>query len=308
MHPPPPAAQPVFRFAPSPNGLLHLGHARSALLNAMRAAATGGRFLLRIEDIDTGRASAEFEAAIYRDLAWLGLAWETPVRRQSEHFADYAVALERLKAMELVYPAFMTRGEVRDHVARAGSAAAPWPRDPDGAPLYPAGDRERPPRERRKLLSEGRPHAWRLDMAAALARAGAAPGWTELGAGPGGEAGRIAARPGRWGDVVLARSDVPTSYHLAVTVDDAAQGVTEVVRGEDLFHATAVHRLLQVLLGLAEPLYRHHPLVNGPDGRKLSKSRGDSGIAALREAGHDAAAVRAMALTGMPAAAALRSS
>lgn len=275
------AARPVFRFAPSPNGELHLGHALSALLNARLARRAGGCLLLRVEDIDLERARPEFEAAIYRDLEWLGLEWERPVRRQSEHFADYRAALDRLEAEGLLYPAFMSRGEVRAFVAENGRA---WPRDPDGAPLYPDLDRGRSERDRRRLLAEGRPHALRLDMAAAVARAGALV-WAEAGSGPRGETGEVAADPSQWGDVMLARSDRPASYHLCVTVDDALQGVTDVVRGRDLFHATAVHRLLQELLGLPAPRYRHHQLVLGPEGRKLSKSLGDHALRRLRVAG-----------------------
>ena len=284
----------VFRFAPSPNGELHLGHARSALLNARLAGETGGRFLLRIEDIDLERCTPEFEAGIYRDLAWLGLAWEEPVRRQSEHFADYAAALERLKKDGLVYPSYMSRGDVRDHIA-GQSSARPWPRDPDGAPHYPDVDRRLSRRERARRIAAGAPHSWRLDMDAARARIGRPLSWAEEGAGSEGETGKVAARPQDWGDVVLARSDTPASYHLAVVVDDALQGVTHVVRGRDLFHATAVHRLLQELLGLPAPVYRHHALIADADGRKLSKSRRDTGIRALREAGVSPEEVREMA-------------
>jgi glutamyl-Q tRNA(Asp) synthetase len=270
---------PTFRFAPSPNGVLHLGHACSALLNGDLAHAAGGRLLIRIEDIDQTRCRPEFEAAILDDLAWLGLDWERPVRRQSEHFDAYAAALDRLKAMELVYPSFMSRAEIR-----AATAAPDWPRDPDGAPLYPALDRDLAPDEAARRIASGAPFAWRLKMDAAIARAGTLV-FTELGSGPDGETGTILAEPSRWGDVVLARKETPTSYHLSVVVDDAEQGVTDVVRGADLFHATSVHRLLQVLLGLPMPTYRHHGLILGPDGRKLSKSEGATGLTALRAAG-----------------------
>ena len=290
---------PVFRFAPSPNGELHLGHARSALLNRRLADETGGRFLLRIEDIDLARCTPEYEAGIYRDLEWLGIAWETPVRRQSEHFTDYAAALENLKKLDLVYPSFMSRGQIRDYIAEQETPARHWPRDPDGAPLYPGVERDMSRRERQKRIAAGDRHAWRLDVDAALARAGAKLAWTEKGAGPLGETGTVPARPRIWGDVVLSRSDAPASYHLAVVVDDALQGVTEVVRGQDLFHATAIHRLLQVLLGLPEPSYRHHSLVLGADGRKLSKSEQHSGLRELREEGVPASKVRDMAMAGL---------
>lgn len=288
---------PVFRFAPSPNGRLHLGHARSALLNADLAHAAGGRLLLRIEDIDMERCTPEYERAIFEDLAWLGLRWEGPVRRQSEHSDDYRAALDALAGEGLAYPAFMSRGEIHSFIAQAEAAGNPWPRDPDGTPVYPDPDRLRPEAERRDLIASGRPFAWRLDMAAALARVKGRLGWDEEGTGPSGETGRIRADPAPWGDVVIARRDVPASYHLAVTVDDALQGVTHVVRGRDLFHATAVQRLLQELLGLSPPLYHHHALVLGPDGRKLSKSFGDTAIAALRMGGATPDDIRRLAFS-----------
>jgi len=291
--------KPVFRFAPSPNGELHLGHARSALLNQRLARESGGRMLLRIEDIDLTRCTPEFEEGIYRDLDWLGVEWETPVRRQSEHFDDYRAALDRLKAMGLVYPSFMSRGEVRDHIAARSDAKSPWPRDPDGAPLYPGADRQLSRRERARRIASRAPHAWRLDMGKVAMALKKPMTWQEDGRGPLGETGTVPARPGIWGDVIVARSDIAASYHLAVTVDDALQDVTHIVRGQDLFHATAVHRLLQELLGLPAPAYRHHALIAGPDGRKLSKSLGDTGIRALRETGHSAEEVRRMALADM---------
>ncbi|OHV82034.1 tRNA glutamyl-Q(34) synthetase GluQRS [Rhizobium sp. LCM 4573] len=274
-----PSDKPVYRFAPSPNGLLHLGHALSALLNHDMAGASGGRFLLRIEDIDLARSTPEFEEAIYRDLAWLGLQWEQPVRRQSEHFDSYRSALARLTEMGLVYPAFMTRGEVKARVAAFEAAGKTWPRDPDGSPLYPEDDRLKSEGERKILMDKGLRHAFRLDMGKALELLGRPLTFRETGDGPQGE---ISCDPAIWGDVVLSRSDAPSSYHLSVTVDDAVQGITHVVRGLDLFEATAVHRLLQELLGLPKPLYHHHRLVLGEDGRKLAKSEGATGLAALR--------------------------
>jgi glutamyl-Q tRNA(Asp) synthetase len=279
---------PVFRFAPSPNGYLHLGHALSALRNFDLARAAGGRFLLRIEDIDAARCRPDYEQAIYDDLAWLGITWEQPVRRQSAHFDEYGAALARLDAMGLVYPSFESRGEIARLVA-ARATHAPWPRDPDGAPLYPGDARALPPSERRRRMEAGDPYALRLDMAAALARTGALS-WIETGAES--EAGSVAAAPQMWGDVVLARKETPTSYHLSVVVDDALQGVSEIVRGQDLFHATSVHRLLQVLLGLPEPAYRHHRLICDGEGRKLSKSSRSTGLRALRAAGIAPAGVR----------------
>jgi glutamyl-Q tRNA(Asp) synthetase len=284
---------PVFRFAPSPNGYLHLGHACSALLNFEMARASGGKFLLRIEDIDTTRCRPQFEAAIYEDLAWLGLSWETPVRRQSEHLARYRDAVERLQAEGLIYPSFESRTEIARLVAQK-EAGAPWPRDPDGAPLYPGVAKQLAPEERGRLLSSGTPYALRLDMAAARAQAKHL-GWTEHGEGPDGECGAVTARPEAWGDVILARKETPTSYHLSVVIDDALQGVTDVVRGRDLFWSTSVHRLLQSLLGLPQPLYRHHPLMTDASGQKLSKSTGAMALRELRAAGATPADIRRMA-------------
>ncbi|MBR0961103.1 tRNA glutamyl-Q(34) synthetase GluQRS [Bradyrhizobium japonicum] len=281
---------PVFRFAPSPNGLLHLGHAYSALLNFDRALKTGGRLLLRIEDIDATRCRPDYETAIYEDLAWLGIAWEAPVRRQSEHLSDYRAALEKLSALGLVYPAFESRAEIARLVA-AREADGPWPRDPDGAPLYPGDAKSLSADERTQLIASGAPYALRLDMAAACRRA-AGLSWNELGEGPDGERGIVPARPEAWGDVVLARKETPTSYHLSVVVDDALQGISEIVRGQDLFYATSVHRLLQVLLGLPEPAYRHHRLIRDEAGRKLSKSNRSTGLRELRAAGITAARIR----------------
>ncbi len=281
---------PVFRFAPSPNGFLHLGHELSALLNAEMARAAGGRLLLRIDDIDATRCRPEYEAAIYEDLAWLGLTWEQPVWRQSEHTEEYRAALAKLEAQGLVYPSFESRAEIAMMVA-GRDARGPWPRDPDGAPLYPGNAKALEPADRRRRIDAGEPYALRLDMAAALARFPSLA-WTEAGAGPNGETGTIDANPSVWGDVILARKDTPASYHLAVVVDDAAQGVTDVVRGRDLFHATSVHRLLQALLGLPEPRYYHHRLILDADGRKLSKSTAASGLRELRAGGASPADIR----------------
>lgn len=274
--------RPILRFAPSPNGLLHLGHALSAVLNHEMARDMNGRFLLRIEDIDFARCTPEFEDAIYRDLRWLGLSWEEPARRQSEHFETYRQALAELMEMGLVYPAFMTRGEVKARVADFEADGATWPRDPDGSALYPNHDRYLSETKRKTLIESGIRHSWRLDMDKALARVSDALTWREISDGA---EKLVPADPAAWGDVVLSRSDAPSSYHLSVTVDDAAQGITHVVRGMDLYHATSVHRLLQELLGLPQPIYHHHRLILGTDGRKLSKSEGSTGLAALRDAG-----------------------
>jgi glutamyl-Q tRNA(Asp) synthetase len=286
----------VFRFAPSPNGYLHLGHALSALINFDMARAIGGRLLLRLEDIDQTRCRPEYEVAIYEDLAWLGIAWEEPVRRQSEHFDDYRTALAKLEGLGLVYASFESRAEIAALVAEweaEGAPYEPWPRDPDGAPLYPGTAKSLSVAERRRQIEAGAPYSLRLDVRAALARVGALE-WMETGEGPGGETGAVAAAPAAWGDVVLGRKETPTSYHLSVVVDDALQGVTQVVRGQDLFWSTSVHRLLQALLGLPAPTYHHHRLVLGPDGRKLSKSTRATALRTLRQDGVTPAAIRKM--------------
>jgi glutamyl-Q tRNA(Asp) synthetase len=287
---------PVFRFAPSPNGYLHLGHAYSALLNFDLARQAGGKFLLRIEDIDATRCRPEFEAAIHEDLHWLGISWETPVRRQSEHFAAYREAVERLSGRGLIYPAFESRAEIARLVAER-EKDAPWPRDPDGAPLYPGAAKSLSAAARRQLIAQGVPYALRLDMAAALAQAHAL-GWVEQGEGPEGETGMVTARPEAWGDVILARKETPTSYHLSVVIDDALQGVTDVVRGQDLFWSTSVHGLLQSLLGISQPAYRHHRLVRDGAGQKLSKSTSSTALRELRAAGVAPADIRRLA--GLP--------
>ena len=273
----------VTRFAPSPTGRLHVGHAYSALFAARAAVEAGGRFLLRIEDIDPGRCRREFEDGMYEDLAWLGLAWEQPVRRQSEHMQDYRAALDRLDEIGVLYPCFCTRKEIEREIEAAGHA----PHGPDGA-LYPGICRTLSTAERGDLIAAGEPHALRLDMATATSLAGPLT-FTDR------EYGTITVDGPGCGDVVLARKDVPTSYHLAVTVDDAIQGVTLVTRGADLLHATHIHRILQVLLGLPEPEYRHHRLLTGADGKRFTKRDRSLTIEALREAGASPAEVRAMA-------------
>jgi len=279
---------PVFRFAPSPNGYLHLGHAFSALINFDMARATGGRFLLRIEDIDAARCRPHYEQAIYQDLAWLGITWEEPVRRQSARLDDYRAALTRLDS--LLYASFETRGEIARLVAER-ERHAPWPRDPDGAPLYPGDARSLSAAERLRRMEAGEPYAMRLDMAAALARTGALT-WIESDCG--GKTTSVAARPQIWGDVVLARKETPTSYHLSVVVDDAEQGVTHVVRGQDLFAATAVHRVLQALFAWPAAIYHHHRLILDAHGQKLSKSTRATALRALRENGATSADIRRM--------------
>jgi glutamyl-Q tRNA(Asp) synthetase len=273
----------VTRFAPSPTGYLHLGHAYSARQGWEAARGTGGRFLLRLEDIDRGRCRDEFAAAIIDDLSWLGLSWDGPVRRQSEHFANYREALDRLARIGVLYPCFCTRRAIATEIAGAGAAP-----QGEAGPVYPGTCRRLGPGERERRA--GRDHALRLDLGRALALVGAVD-WIEEG---GGTARRVRADPTPLGDVVLARKDVPTSYHLAVTVDDAIQGVTLVTRGADLAPATHVHRVLQALLGLPTPRYRHHRLLTDAGGRRLAKRDGAAAIRALRDAGSSAAAILAM--------------
>lgn len=272
--------QHVFRFAPSPNGWLHAGHALSALTGFRMARKHGGRFLLRIEDIDTARTRSEYVAAIEDDLAWLGIVWDGPVVRQKDRFARYASAAQRLRDMGLLYPCFATRSEI------AAATGPDSPVDPDGTPLYPGLHRSLSAGEIARRLSEGQPHAWRIDMARAVDIVGSAgDGLSLTECTAEGRQRRVPVDPRVWGDAVIVRKDTPASYHLAVVVDDAAQGVTWVTRGMDLFASTSVHRLLQTLFAFAEPLYHHHPLLSTPDGRKLSKSAGDISLRALRRDG-----------------------
>jgi glutamyl-Q tRNA(Asp) synthetase len=262
----------VTRFAPSPTGYLHLGHVRSAWEGWHAAREAGGQFLLRIEDIDQGRCRAEFDVAIREDLAWLGLDWDGDVRRQSEHFDDYQTALAKLDAKGLLYPCFCTRKEIQTEIARAGGA----PQGEDG-PIYPGTCKRLTVNQREQSIAAGVDYALRLDVGAALARTGALD-WFNCGQ-------RVAADAAALGDVVLARKGMPTSYHLAVTIDDALQGVTLVTRGVDLFAATHVHRLLHALLGLPTPAYCHHPLLTDATGRRLAKRDRAATIRAMRAAG-----------------------
>ena len=278
--------RPVYRFAPSPNGHLHIGHAYSALRNHELARQHDGRFLLRLEDIDLDRCRPDYEQAIFEDLAWLGLTWEEPVLRQSGHFSLYAAAVEGLRDRGLLYPCFCSRLDI----ARAVSGMRDWPRDPDGGPVYPGTCRHLPLDERARRLASGQHAALRLDVGQAVSEAAMLLAWCELGEG---EEGRdIHAEPQLWGDAVLARKDIPTSYHIAVVIDDARQGVTDVVRGKDLFDATSLHRLLQALLNLPAPRYRHHDLLRDVTGQKLSKSTRAKSLRALRAEGVTAQDVR----------------
>lgn len=285
----PKTQRPAFRFAPSPNGLLHLGHAFAALYAYASAQAMGARFLLRIDDIDTARCTFENERAILDDLAWLGLRWEQPVRRQSAHFDAYREAAERLRRRGLLYPCFASRKAIAEAVARAGATAC----DPDGTPLYPGLYRDAAPTELARLSAQGHRFTLRLDMACALAAARGEALHCRV-FDPDGRASERPARPERWGDAVIVRKDTPASYHLATVVDDAVQGITHVVRGRDLEAATDLHVLLQRLLGLPSPTYHHHRLILDENGRKLSKSAGDTSLAALRARGATPADIRQM--------------
>ena len=268
----------VTRFAPSPTGRLHKGHAFSALTAWRTAKGAGGRFLLRIEDIDPTRCRPEFEVGIFEDLAWLGLDWETPVRRQSDHLTDYAAVVETLDRHGLLYRCFRTRKEILDAIGDA----------PHG-PAEAARPGPHPVEEEAHLLAEGRPFAWRLSLDRAREALGGAAwdalSFIEEGSGPDGETGRIKARPETAGDVVLARKDAGTAYHLAVTHDDALQGVSHVIRGQDLFEATHIQRLIQALMGWPAPVYRHHRLLAGPDGRRYAKRDRSVTLAELRAGG-----------------------
>lgn len=288
----PAQARPVFRFAPSPNGRLHLGHALSALTNERMARQSGGMLLLRIEDIDPTRCRPAFEQAIHDDLAWLGLAFDGAARRQSDHFDDYASALGRLQAMGLVYPCFCSRSEAKRAVAARRETGGNWPADPDNAPLYPGTCRSLGREEAGLRAAAGAPHVLRLAMDRAIEAIGGAVGYRVFDAD--GATALVAADPSRWGDVVLARKETPASYHLSVVVDDALQGVTHVVRGRDLEAATDIHVVLQRLLGLPTPLYCFHALLLDEAGEKLAKSRGSESLADLRARGVSAGAVRTL--------------
>ena len=272
----------VTRFAPSPTGFLHLGHAYAALFAFSEAARARGRFVLRIEDIDRSRCRDEFEAAIFEDLAWLGLEWSSGVRRQSDRMEDYADALARLDALGTIYPCFCTRRDIRNEVKRAGAAP-----HPGQGFVYPGTCRGLDEETRRRRIAMGEPHAWRLDSRRAAEIAGPLV-WHDRKRG----AQRVEARA--LDDIVVARKDVPTSYHLAVTIDDALAGVTLVTRGNDLFEATAVHRLLQALLGLPVPVWHHHALISDANGVRLAKRNRAMTLRALRRSGRSPAEIRAM--------------
>lgn len=282
----------VFRFAPSPNGYLHLGHAVSALDGFEKAQKSGGRFLLRIEDIDTTRCREDYVAAIFEDLSWLGLTWETPVLRQSEHFARYRAVADQLSALGLLYPCFATRSEIA-----AAALRDPIGFDPDGAPLYPGLHKGLSKSQIEKRMNDREPFALRLDMEKAMRAArdklDRRP-LTFVEIDEQGNRETVMASPGVWGDAIIVRKETPTSYHLSVVADDALQGITCITRGQDLYAATGLHRLLQVLLDLPEPDYSHHRLLTAADGRKLAKSAGDTSLRDLRAGGATPDAIRAM--------------
>jgi glutamyl-Q tRNA(Asp) synthetase len=287
-------SRPVFRFAPSPNGALHLGHALSALTGFEMAQRCGGRFLVRIEDIDTNRARPEYIQGIFDDLAWLGIVWEEPVLRQSQYFPDYQAAAEKLLALGVLYPCFATRHEI---VAAADVGQL----DPEGALVYPGLWRDRSPDDVEREHAQGKTFALRIDMQRAIELVreklyGASLTFTEFEAG--GTTRKVEADPARWGDLLVMRKEIPASYFLAVVVDDARQGITHVTRGMDLYAATDAQRVLQVLLDLPEPVYHHHKLILDGAGRKLSKSRGDTSLAYLRSEGASPAHIRR--LLGLP--------
>lgn len=302
-----------FRFAPSPNGLLHIGHAYSAILNEKLANELNGSFHLRIEDIDSARSKDEYISAIYRDLHWLGLNWPTPVRHQSEHFPDYKAALAQLDEQGLIYPCFATRGEIKRHWQSTQSP----PKDPDGALLYPGLYRNLLHDEAMSLIKAGTPYALRLNMEKAIKLAQSIQAQSNQAQAiqtkaiqtkimsyksfePEGQGAEHPINPAQWGDVILARKDIPTSYHLSVVVDDAHQGITHICRGKDLEKATDVHRLLQILLGFPAPLYHHHELVE-INGEKLSKSKSHPSLFELRERGNSAQSIRDAAKSGVSA-------
>ena len=285
-------ARTIVRFAPSPNGYLHLGHAYSALMNGRLAAETGGRFLLRMENIDTTRCRPEFESAVLEDLGWLGLRWEQPVWRQSDHFRDYADALKRLERRGLIYPCFCSRGDIMGAV----SSRSNWSADPDGTPLYPGICRHLSAERRAQRFAAGERASYRLDMERAIAAVGVPLTWNEYRGGS--QRFEEQATPAIWGDAVLSRRDIATSYHVAVVIDDAAQGVTDVVRGEDLFMATNLHRLLQALLDLPAPNYHHHALLRDSAGQKLAKSLRAKPLRSFRQEGQTRDSV--LARIGLP--------
>ena len=277
----------VFRFAPSPNGHLHMGHAYSALLNQKMAREIGGKLLLRIEDIDTTRCTPELETQLLHDLEWIGFEWDETPRRQSEHFEDYAQALEKLAKLDLVYPSALSRGEIKKIIQTKKESGEDWPIDPDGSPLYPGNERKLDKAEQLQMMSEAQTYALRIDMEKAVGHIGHEVSWTEME-----HKQPIIGDPQLWGDVILARKDFPVSYHLCCTLDDALQGITHVVRGKDLYHATSIHSLLYALLELEKPVYHHHELILDDNLEKLSKSKNHTSLKELKQAGMTSALLK----------------
>lgn len=284
----------VLRFAPSPNGRLHLGHAYSALVNQRIAKALGAKLFLRIEDTDLIRCTPVLEQRMLEDLDWLGFEWDGEPYRQSDHLEVYKDAIDQLRQADLIYPAFMSRKEVKSLIEAQTDKGLTWPSDPDGAPFYPEDDRLMDDAVRQQYLNHARPHSLRLKMAEAVKLISGPLNWHECGEGPEGETETIMADPTIWGDIVLSGKDSPASYHLASVVDDALMGVTHVVRGRDLFWSTAAHRLLQEIFKYCVPEYLHHDLILDGDERKLSKSRDDTSLAELRAAGNTPGDIRRM--------------
>jgi len=278
--------KPNFRFAPSPNGELHLGHAYSALLNLKMARDVEGKMLLRIEDIDTVRCTPELEKQMLEDLEWIGFEWDEEPIRQSARFDIYQEALDQLMDQELLYPTILSRSEIKKLVSEKGES---WPRDPDGAPFYPGSERGLSADEQTAILGADTPYTLRLDMTKTLSKNTTELFWVE-----GEDNTNIPAKPENWGDVVLARKDTPASYHLSSVIDDADQNITHIVRGKDLYHATSVHTLLQALLDLPKPSYNHHDLILDSEGKKLSKSNKDTSLRQLREIHKNPAAIKEM--------------
>ncbi len=280
---------PVFRFAPSPNGHLHLGHAYSALFNQKMAREAGGKLLLRIEDIDTQRCTPELEAQMLRDLEWVGFEWDETPRRQSDHFDEYQQALQKLADLDLLYPSALSRGEIKRLVQAKKDAGEDWPSDPDGSPLYPGNERDFDNAERLKLISSAKDYALRLNMKSAQNAAGSGLNWTEQSDN---KDETINADPLAWGDIIIARKDVPVSYFLCCTYDDGIQNISHVVRGMDLYHSTSIHVLLLEILGFQKPVYHHHNLILNNEGEKLSKSLKHRSLKELRASGVSANEIR----------------
>lgn len=282
--------KPVFRFAPSPNGHLHLGHAYSALLNQKLAREAGGKLLLRIEDIDTTRCTPELEAQMLRDLEWIGFEWDEEPRRQSQHFDEYTQALEKLAKLDLIYPSALSRGEIKKIIQAKRETGEDWPNDPDGSPLYPGEERDFDNTQRLTLIRSAQDYALRLNMKSACKNVTSQLNWTELGTG---QKETITANPLLWGDIIIARKAMPISYFLCCTYDDGIQNISHIVRGKDLYHSTSVHVLLSEIFGFQRPVYHHHDLILDDNNQKLSKSKKHPSLKDLKASGITADQIRA---------------